>query len=101
MYSMTSHRAKVKLFERVCKKGPKRVNNIRNVFSVGLLHWLHSPHICLAAFKEAVGALVKTCFHASLANLQGSQERVKACGVLTATVITAPGLSTPEQGNRR
>lgn len=32
-----SHQAKVKLLERACKKGQRRVNNIRNVFSVGLL----------------------------------------------------------------
>lgn len=61
------------------------MNNIRNVFAVGLLPWLRSAHVRLAAFVEAVGALGKTCFHVSLANFQGSQERVKVCDVLTAT----------------
>ena len=64
----------------------KKSYNIRNIFSVGLLRWLHGACICLAAFAGAVGAVGKTCFPASVADLQSSQEGVKACGVLTATL---------------
>lgn len=44
------------LFQTICKKGQKRVNNIRNAFPVEPLHWLHGAFICLAAFAGAVGA---------------------------------------------
>lgn len=49
-------------------------------------YWLHSACICLAAVAGAVGAVGETRFPASLANLQSSRERVKVCGVLTATL---------------
>lgn len=93
--------AKVKLFKNV-QKEQKRVN-IRNVFSVGLLHWLHGTCVCPAALTEAAGAVRETHFPASLENLQSSQERVKPVMCLRTPSMSnkAGGLSLQEQGDKQ
>lgn len=100
---MRSHLTKVKLLKNVWEKGQRRVNNIRSLFSAGLLRWLQGACVYPAAFAGAVGAVSKTfLLHVwQICRAARRGLRPVVCSQPPSMSDKAPGLSIQERGNKQ